>query len=94
VGAEREFASRLAEALRKRGYSVLLEEQGAYRLRVESRGVSACVIVSRGAPETAKLSIEVPCDNGITVIECSNLERVVDCVERLLEVLRKHRAAE
>lgn len=82
-----EGAERLAALLRERGYSVSIEAGEQVELRVEKGSVAARVILAGKAAALDKLYVRAGRGGGVTVIDCSNIERVRECVERLLRAL-------
>jgi len=86
LGFER-AVDEIVNALRGCGYEVTLKRDERVELTVTRGGVSACVTLIWERGRLGKLSIRPGCGSGLSVIDCSNVERVKECVDRLLRTL-------
>ena len=88
MGGAEHMAQRLAEVLREEGFNVHIRSGG---LVVSRGGVTAYVALSGAElPGAYKLLLRVGGEPGVSILECSDVSRVVCCVRRLVEMLREH----
>lgn len=87
MSAPEAVVNEVVDALRSRGYEVVKREGERVELVVTKGGVTACVaFVGRGGGFD-KLLLRPSCNSGLSVIDCSNVSRVKECIERLLQAL-------
>lgn len=79
-------AKRIAEILTERGYDVALKLGEQPELTVRRGSLTACVVLA-GRAVLEKLYIKPACGDGITIVNCEDVTRVCDCVERLIKAL-------
>ena len=85
------IAQRLAEALREKGFNVDVESGELIELMVSRGDVRAHIALPRaGLPNVRKLLLAVGGEPGVTILECSDMSRVVDRVRRLVKTLGEH----
>jgi hypothetical protein len=84
----------VVEALKGLGYEVTLRRGEHVELTVAKGGVSACVTLIGERGGLGKLSVRPGCGSGLSVIDCGNVERVKECVDRLLRILETWSGAE
>lgn len=73
--------------MRSSGYEVTLRRGERLELVASKKGVSACIAFIEKSEGLGKLAVKPGCGSGLSVIDCSNAERVKECIERLLRVL-------
>ena len=83
------FAEKVAELLRREGYGVSVESGEKPVLRVSKQGVEICVLLLGESRVPERVSVRFECEHGVSVIDCSSVERVEECVKRLLEALER-----
>jgi len=77
----------IVDTLRSRGYEVTLKRGERIELTVTRGGVLVHVSLIRERGGLGKLSIRLGCGSGLSVIDCGNIERVKECINRLLRTL-------
>lgn len=82
-----ETAKLLAELLSKRGYEVSMQPGENPVLSVKRGSLTVCVTLAGRSSRLEKLYIRPGCGSGITVVNCEDVTRVCDCIERLIKIL-------
>ncbi|MEM1567760.1 MAG: hypothetical protein QXI84_04705 [Thermofilaceae archaeon] len=80
-------AKRIAELLSERGYEVTVKHGEQPELVVKKSSLTVCVLLAGRHAKLEKLYIRPACGSGVTIVDCEDVTRVCDCVEKLIKAL-------
>ncbi|MEM0023598.1 MAG: hypothetical protein QXJ38_02095 [Thermofilaceae archaeon] len=80
-------AKRIAELLSERGYEVTLNLGEQPELIVKKNSLTVYVLLAGRYAKLEKLYVRPARGSGVTVVNCEDITRVCECVERLIKAL-------
>lgn len=81
--------AKIVSTLEGEGYKVSFIEGKTREFVVSKGAATVCVAIHERDVGLGKLSLRIGCGSGLTIVDCSDLTRIHDCLKRLVQVVEE-----